>query len=100
MFNSWHAAIPGPTMVNRAYIDTATSHGMGENNLLDILVGYPQRTIYEDLDAANATWRVYFELIPTSWQFQYPRTKILENYKLYSEFAKDAAAGNLASYST
>ena len=27
MFNTWHADIPGPTLVNRAYIDSATSAG-------------------------------------------------------------------------
>ena len=47
MFNSWHADIPGPTMVNRAYIDAATSAGAGDNNVLDILLGYSQRTIFE-----------------------------------------------------
>ena len=52
----------------------------------------------QDLDAANITWRNYFELIPTSWQFQYTRTK-LENYNLFEQFAIDAANGNLASYS-
>ena len=27
VFNTWHADIPGPTLVNRAYIDSATSAG-------------------------------------------------------------------------
>jgi len=98
VFNMWHAAIPGPTMVNRAYIDSATSAGMGDNDVLDILEGYKQRTIFEDLDEANATWRVYFELIPASWQFTYTRTKLFTNYHLYSQFATDAAAGDLPSY--
>ncbi len=86
-------------MINRAYIDSATSHGMSYTDVWDILWGYGQRTIYEDLDAANVTWRNYFELIPTSWQFNYTRTR-LENYNLYEQFAIDAANGNLASYST
>ncbi len=47
MFNNWHAGIPGSTMINRAYIDSATSDGMGNNDVDDILLGYPQRTIYE-----------------------------------------------------
>jgi hypothetical protein len=34
-------------MINRAYIDSATSDGMGNNDVEDILLGYPQRTIYE-----------------------------------------------------
>ena len=63
------------------------------SDCLPLLTGYVQ-----DLDAANITWRNYFELIPTSWQFQYTRTK-LENYNLFEQFAIDAANGNLASYS-
>ena len=47
MFNNWHAAIPGPTMVNRAYIDSATSDGMGWNDPTDIILGYPQHTIFQ-----------------------------------------------------
>lgn len=68
LYNAWHASIPGPTMVNRAFIDSATSHGKTDNDLLQILLGYPQKTIFEDLDAAGASWRVYFQLIATSWQ--------------------------------
>lgn len=52
----------------------------------------------QDLDEAGATWRNYFELIPSSWQFSYTRTK-LENYFLFDDFANDAATGNLANYS-
>jgi phospholipase C len=47
VFNNWHAAIPGPTMVNRAYIDSATSDGMGWNDPTDIILGYPQHTIFQ-----------------------------------------------------
>ncbi len=42
--------------------------------------------------------QVYFELIPTSWQFKYTR-KHLGNYNIYDQFAIDAANGDLASYS-
>ena len=68
LFNAWHASIPGPTMVNRAFLDSATSYGKTDNDLLQIILGYPQKTIFEDLDAAGASWRVYFQLIATSWQ--------------------------------
>ena len=42
--------------------------------------------------------QVYFELIPTSWQFKYTR-KHLGNYNIYDQFAIDAANGDLANYS-
>lgn len=47
LFNNWHSAIPGPTFVNRAFADSGTSNGMAENDVLDIIFGYPQRTIYQ-----------------------------------------------------
>jgi phospholipase C len=76
LFNSWHSSVPGPTMVNRAFFDATTSRGASKNDVLDIILGYPQRTIYEDLDEAGATWRVYFQQIATSWQMKYTRTKL------------------------
>ena len=57
-------------------------------------------SMLQDIDLSNNTWRVYFELIPASWQFQYTRKNLFANYRLYEQFAADAASGNLASYST
>ena len=65
-----------------------------------IALGFSQRTVYEDLDDSNtSTWRTYFELVPSSWQLTYTRTK-LDHFKVYDSFAADVAAGDLASYST
>lgn len=124
VFNNWHAAIPGPTLTNRQFADSCTSDGYGDYTNLDVAFGFPQRTIFQvgyyysrqvllvsmfvellsrmclmqDLDEANVTWGVYFDLVPTSWQFQYTRGK-LDHYKVFDEFTVDAAAGNLPSYS-
>jgi hypothetical protein len=76
LFNAWHASIPGPTMVNRAYFDSATSYGKTDNDLLQIILGYPQRTIFQDLDENGASWKVYFQLFATSWQMAYSRAKL------------------------
>ena len=47
MFNYWYPGVPGPTFINRAYIDSATSAGMADNVIPDIFAGYTQRTIFE-----------------------------------------------------
>lgn len=47
VFNYWHASVPGPTLVNRAFIDSCTSHGYGTNSALEVGLGYPQRTIFQ-----------------------------------------------------
>lgn len=52
---------------------------------------------WQDLDEAGASWRVYFELVPTSWQFTYTRGH-LDNYRLFDDLMQDAAAGTLANY--
>ena len=39
LFDGWHASIPGPTMPNRAYAASATSHGMGTNDEVTIAKG-------------------------------------------------------------
>ena len=47
VFNYWYPGVPGPTFINRAYIDSATSAGMADNVIPDIFAGYTQRTIFE-----------------------------------------------------
>ncbi len=55
---------------------------------------------WQDLDEAGAQWRVYFEMLPASWQFSYTRTR-LSNYRIFNEsFLADVASGDLANYST
>ena len=56
VFNAWHAAVPGPTMVNRAFADSATSDGVADNNVLDIALGYPQRTIFQAWLRVHLWW--------------------------------------------
>jgi hypothetical protein len=87
-------------MVNRQYIDSATSHGTSEDSDLLIALGFPQRTIFQDLDeAGNVTWRNYFELVPATWQMSYSRSR-LGNFRFYNQsFAADVARGDLANYS-
>jgi hypothetical protein len=48
-FDGWYASIPGPTMVNRAYAASATSHGMGTNDAVSIAKGYPQKTMFRQV---------------------------------------------------
>ena len=53
VFDHWHASVPGPTEVNRAYLHSATSHGMGTNDDETLALGLPQKPIFESLEEAS-----------------------------------------------
>jgi phospholipase C len=54
--DAFHAAVPGPTEINRMYAYSATSHGSGSNKDPQVILGYPQKSIFESLEEANKTW--------------------------------------------
>jgi len=101
LFDRWYSAVPGPTEVNRLYVNSATSDGSAGNDDARLAYGYPQKPIFESLDLSkyNNTWASYFELAPTTLFFKYTRTAA-NAHKLHDfhEFWQDAAAGNLANY--
>jgi len=100
LFDRWYASVPGPTMPNRAYAGSATSHGASTNDVLDILLGYPQRTIFASLNDTGRSWHIYFEEIPSMLQFADIRhLDYLGNYFGMSEFAKHCADNTLPDYS-
>jgi len=100
VFDHWYAAVPGPTMVNRAYLHGATSHGMGFNNVTAILDGFPQKSIFQSLSEAGITWGLYFEEISDALSFSDVRnTNYWKNYFSIDEFSEQCESGLLPSYS-
>lgn len=92
-FDGWFASVPGPTMVNRAYAASATSHGMGTNDPATIAKGMPQETMFKQLINMGHDIRVYFQIVPTVLMFKDMRHKdVRGNYhplpKLYEDLAK------------
>ncbi|OEL12937.1 Non-specific phospholipase C6 [Dichanthelium oligosanthes] len=65
VFDRWFSSIPGPTQPNRLFLYSATSRGAVAHNKLDLLLGYPQRTIFDSLAADGRGFAVYFKTIPT-----------------------------------
>jgi len=99
MFDEYHASVPGPTDVNRLYLHSATSHGAGHNNILEIIMGYPQKTLYELLDEAGYSWGAYFGEVPDPLLFQYTRQPQFWNrFNLMDRFFKDLSSGNLPTF--
>eukprot|EP01129_Flabellula_baltica_P006957 TRINITY_DN2655_c0_g2_i1.p1 TRINITY_DN2655_c0_g2~~TRINITY_DN2655_c0_g2_i1.p1 ORF type:complete len:485 (-),score=102.01 TRINITY_DN2655_c0_g2_i1:1027-2481(-) len=100
VFDRWYASHPGPTEVNRYFMHCATSHGLANNNLNEEIIGMPMRSIFQNLQDAGKTWRVYMEEISTTLFLSQMRSfKYLQNYRFFNSFLKDAAAGELPNYS-
>ena len=63
--NRWFSSVPGPTWPNRLFAHAATSGGRVTNDL-----GlYFLPTIFDRLDRAGLSWRVYYHDIPQSLLF-------------------------------
>jgi phospholipase C len=75
VFDSWHAAVPGPTMPNRAFAAAATSHGMGNSDVEMIAKGLPSKTMFRQIEEMGLDYRIYFELVPALLMFKDLRHK-------------------------
>ena len=97
-FDGWFASVPGPTMVNRAYAASATSHGMGTNDEKTIAKGLPQETMFKQLVDMGHDIRVYFQLVPSVLMFKDMRRQdIRGNYHRFEQVFEDLANGKYIS---
>lgn len=99
LFDQWFASVPGPTHPNRLFSLTATSRGTIDNT--DIPTGFPQRSIFNQLDEVNVDWRYYY----TDQMWAYVllaslRTNTsLPRIKRWTDFLDDAKTGKLPPFS-
>jgi len=100
LFDRWYCSVPGPTEVNRVYLLSATSDGYANNAIPRTILGWPQRTIFENLDDSiyNTTWALYFQEISSAWMLKYPR-RFPHRAHTMSKFFEDCANGTLPSFS-
>ncbi|MGH9281939.1 MAG: alkaline phosphatase family protein, partial [Acidimicrobiales bacterium] len=64
--NAWFCSVPGETWPNRNFAHAATSDGT-----VNIEAGFfYDRTIFEHLTKAGATWHVYYDGTPQVWCFR------------------------------
>ncbi|CAO3615843.1 unnamed protein product [Cunninghamella blakesleeana] len=96
IIDRWFSSFPGSTMPNRMYLHAATSHGEVFTDGWKYPIGYPQRTIYNNLEDANIDWSSYYNEIPSLLLFDKLRLGHLKKYKKWAQFKKDAASGNLS----
>jgi phospholipase C len=94
----WFADVPGPTMPNRAFVHAATSQGYTYN--ADWKPHFTCKTIYDRLNDAGKTWRVYYHDQNDVVEL-YPHIKktVANNAFFEGNFLNDVAADKLPTYS-
>ena len=93
----WFASVPGETWPNRNFLHAATSSGE-----VDIQPGfYRDTTIFEVLERAGKTWRIYHDDTPQVWAFinLWATPTRHANWFPFSSFAEHVANGTLPNYS-
>jgi phospholipase C len=92
----YFASAPTQTFPNRFYLLAGTSFGHIANDLpnLPSQTGFNQPTIFNLLDAAHITWKVYFSQVPFAGLFTYVQQHPL-NLAPVAQYYVDAATGNL-----
>lgn len=100
VFDRWFASVPASTQPNRLYIHSATSHGATSNIASLLALGYPQRTIFENIDDAGLSFSIYYQNIPATLFYRNLRKlKYLTKFRSYDQEFKDHAKnGNLSNY--
>ncbi|KAA8544625.1 hypothetical protein F0562_022637 [Nyssa sinensis] len=96
----WFASVPSSTQPNRLFVHSGTSHGATSNIPALLAKGYPQRTIFENLDDAGISFGIYFQNIPATLFYRNLRKlKYLSKFRPYGLFFKsDASKGKLPGY--
>jgi phospholipase C len=95
VFNRWFSSIPGPTLPNRAFAHFGTSFGK-----TDMSVNYlnePIKTIYERLDDAGHSAKIYYSDQTIAMAFLLKNQPHL--FGTFDQFLADCKSGNLSQYS-
>ena len=86
------------TFPNRFYLLAGTSFGHIRNDLPPAN-GFTQPTIFNLLDAASITWKIYYSQVAFANEFAYVRNHVPGNVVPISDYYVDAAIGRLPAVS-
>ncbi|KAG6590161.1 Non-specific phospholipase C2, partial [Cucurbita argyrosperma subsp. sororia] len=99
VFDRWFASVPASTQPNRLYVHSGTSAGATSNVASLLAKGYPQRTIFENVDDAGLSFGIYYQNVPSTMFYRNLRKlKYLNKFHLFGQFKRDASQGNLPNY--
>jgi phospholipase C len=99
--DQWFASVPGPTWPNRDFVHAGTSLGHANSPSWDELIwGYPHvRTIYQNLQDAGLSWRIYYHDVSQAFYFRDLLAYQKTNFSHFFDFDSDIKAGTLPAYS-
>ncbi|OWM69135.1 hypothetical protein CDL15_Pgr025322 [Punica granatum] len=100
VMKGWFASVPSSTQPNRLFVHSGTSGGATSNIPALLAMGYPQRTIFENIEDAGLSFGIYYQNIPATLFYRNLRKiKYVTKFRPYGLFFKaHAAAGKLPSY--
>ena len=93
----YFASVLSQTFPNRFYLLAGTSFGHIRNDVSP--TGFTQPTVFNLLDQAHVSWKIYYSQIPFAYSFAYVRNHAPGNVVPISEYYADAAAGRLPAVS-
>jgi phospholipase C len=97
MADRYFASVLSQTFPNRFFLLAGTSFGHIANDFPtgDPVNDFAQRTVFNLLDEAGVTWKVYFSQIPFADEFSYVRNHVPGNVVPVADFYTDATNGTL-----
>lgn len=97
MGDRFFSSVLSQTFPNRFYLLAGTSFGHIANDFPtdDPVNDFAQRSIFNTLDEAGVTWKVYFAQIPFADEFAYVRNHAPGNVVPIADYFTDAQAGTL-----
>jgi len=90
----WFASAPCQTWPNRFFAHAGTSGGLVDNTRL-----YPGDTVFDRLQDAGQSWRIYFHDVPQAAALERLLPLALTHFLRFDHFLSDAASGRLPAYS-
>ncbi|GMN43671.1 hypothetical protein TIFTF001_012873 [Ficus carica] len=100
VFDRWFPSVPSSTQPNRLFVHSGTSAGATSNIPALLVKGYPQRTIFENLDDSGISFGIYYQNIPATLFYRNLRKlKYWGNFHSYDlSFKSHARQGKLPGY--
>ena len=83
------------TFPNRFYLLAGTSFGHIRNDYPTDPDQFSQKTIFNELDDAGITWRIYYSQVPFAFVFSYVRDNAAGHVFPIQQYYDDAQAGSL-----
>ena len=98
--DTYFSSVLDQTFPNRFYLVAGTSFGHIRNDFptppaANPVTDYAQPTIFNRLDAAHISWKIYFAEVPVSFLFGYVRAHAIGHVFPISQYFIDATAGTL-----